>query len=335
MMTVSLCVVALNEENFLPTLLEDFENQTYPHELTEILLIDSGSSDATKKVMTEYAKKSTFSCVKVLDNPGHVQASGWNVAIRNTTTDVLIRIDAHTHIPPEFTEKNMVLQESGEYVTGGVRPCIIDKPTPWKNTLLEVENSMFGSSISKGRSNKKACYVNSMFHAAYRTEIFKKAGEFNENLLRTEDNEMHYRIRQSGYKFLCDPNIISYQYARSDLKKMIKQKYGNGYWIGVTLGVCRGCISIHHLVPLVFMLGILFTSALSIFGMWHLAALMWSVYLLFCAFGVVCTIVNKNANRWTFLMPVLFLIMHISYGFGTLVGVVKMPFVRKKLNKST
>ncbi len=332
MMTVSLCVVAYNEEQFLPNLLKDLQNQTYPHNLTEIVLIDGNSTDRTKQIMQDFAKAATdFYSVQVLDNPKRVQAAGWNVAISNAKSDVIIRIDAHTHIPAQFTEKNMILQEKGEYVTGGVRPCLIDSPTPWKETLLEVENSMFGSSISKGRKNTRSSYVKSMFHAAYRREVFEKSGGFNPKLLRTEDNEMHYRVRNAGYRLYCDPDIVSYQYARSDFKKMVKQKYGNGYWIGLTLGVCPGCISLFHLVPFAFILGIIFTTALAAFSLWHLAALMWILYGLFVLTGTVCTVINKKANRWTFLMPVLFLVMHISYGVGTFVGLIKMPFLKNNL----
>lgn len=334
MMTVSLCVVAYNEEQFLPNLLRDLESQTYPHDLTEIVLIDGMSSDQTKQIMNDFAEKSTsFYSVQVLDNPDRVQAAGWNVAIANAKSDVIIRIDAHTHIPAEFTAKNMALQEKGEYVTGGVRPCLIDSPTPWKQTLLEVENSMFGSSISKGRKSTTTSYVKSMFHAAYRKEVFDKAGCFNPKLLRTEDNEMHYRIREAGYRLYCDPDIVSYQYARSDFKKMVKQKYGNGYWIGLTLGICSGCISLFHLVPLAFVLGIIFTTILALFSYWHLAVAMWIAYALFVLMGTVCTIINKKANRWTFLMPVLFLVMHISYGVGTAVGILKIPFLRNKIRR--
>ena len=333
MLTASLCVVAYNEEKFLPNLLNDLRSQTYPHELTEIVLIDGLSLDKTKQIMQDFSNtENSFYSVQVLDNVERVQAAGWNVAIANAKSDVIIRIDAHTHIPADFVAKNMVLQEKGEYVTGGVRPCLIDNPTPWKETLLEVENSMFGSSVSKGRKNTKATYVKSMFHAAYRRDVFEKAGGFNPNLLRTEDNEMHYRIRGVGYKLYCDPDIISYQYARSGFKKMVKQKYGNGYWIGLTLGICPGCISLFHLVPFAFVLGIVFTSILAVLGIWQLAALMWAAYALFTIMGTVCTVINKKANRFTVMMPFLFLIMHISYGVGTFIGIVKMPFCKKKLS---
>ncbi len=332
MMTVSLCVVAYNEEQFLNNLLNDIEKQTYPHEYMEIILVDSNSVDNTKKIMQEFAGKAKgFYNIQVLDNIERIQASGWNVAIKNAHSDVIIRIDAHTHIPADFTKKNMMLQERGEYVTGGVRPCLIDNPTPWKVTLLEVENSMFGSSVSKGRKTKKSGYVKSMFHAAYRREVFEKSGLFNTELLRTEDNEMHYRIRKAGYKLYCDENIISYQYARNTFKKMVKQKFSNGYWIGLTLGICPECISLFHLVPFCFILGIFFTTILSFFSFWHLAVAMWIAYGIFALCGTICTFVNKKANIYTFLMPILFLIVHTSYGVGTIMGIISGAF--KKIKK--
>lgn len=89
--------------------------------------------------------------------------------------------------------------------------------------------------------------MKSLFHAAYRREVFEEIGHYNESLARTEDNEIHYRMRKAGFKLRFCPDIISYQHTRSSLPKMLKQKYGNGYWIGKTSKVCPGCLSIYHL----------------------------------------------------------------------------------------
>lgn len=329
---VSLCVVAYNEDGFLPNLLNDFKKQTYPHGLTEIVLVDSVSTDNTKQIMQAFANEDNgFYSVKVEQNTKRVQASGWNVAITHATGDVIIRIDAHTHIPAEFTELNIKNLESGEAVSGGPRPCLIENSTNWKRTLLEVENSLFGSSINKCRRETEKTYVKTMFHAAYRREVFENVGGFNENLLRTEDNEMHYRIREAGYKLSFDSDIISYQYARSNLNKMIKQKYGNGKWIGLTLGVSPGCISLFHLIPFCFLGGIVLTTLLACFGLWYFSAAMWGLYALFAGANTVISIINDGFIPHKLLMPFLFLILHVSYGIGTLVGLMQMPFKRKTL----
>lgn len=320
---LSIGIIAYNEEAFLPNLLDDMKAQKYPHELIEILLIDSLSTDRTKSILERFQKENQdFYNIQVLDNPKKIQAAGWNVAIRNFTGDVLARIDAHTKVAPEYSLNVMKDINEGEMVVGGVRPAIIEKDTSWANVLLQVENSLFGSSINSSRRSKEKTYVKTMFHAAYRREVLEQVGLFNERLLRTEDNEFHYRIRKSGYKLCYDPRIVSYQYARSDFKRMVKQKYGNGYWIGLTLKVCPDCISLYHLVPFVFVLFIVFTSILSLLGISQLNVLMWSLYGLFAITNTILSGIQNGFYLQHLIMPVLFLILHISYGIGTGVGLI-------------
>ena len=320
---LSIGIVAYNEETFLPNLLEDMQSQKYPHELMEIVLIDSCSTDRTKKIMEEFRDNNTdFYSILVLDNPGRIQASGWNVAIRNFTGDVLARIDAHTQVKPEYSEKVMKNIKEGEMVVGGIRPAVVEKNSSWSNVLLQVENSLFGSSINASRWSQEKMYVKTMFHAAYRREVFEKVGLFNEQLLRTEDNEFHYRIRKAGYKLCYDPTIVSYQFARSDFKKMIKQKYGNGYWIGLTLKICPGCISLYHLVPLAFVLAIVCTSVLAIVGVWQLVAVMWIMYILFAVVNTVLSGKNGGFYFQSIMMPFMFFLLNVAYGIGTFKGLL-------------
>lgn len=330
--TVSIGIVALNEEEYLPKLLIDIKNQNYPREQIELVLIDSGSSDSTKKIMEEFKKNNDdYKSIKVLDNPKKRQAPGWNVAIKNFTGDVLFRIDAHTKIPSDFISKNVNVLNSGEDVSGGLRPCIIINENSWTKTLLNVENSVFGSSINRKNKVRKKEYVDTMFHAAYRKEVFQKVGFFNDNLGRTEDNEFHYRVRRAGYKFCMDPSIISYQYSRSSLKKFLKQKFFNGYWVGLTLGVCPNCLSLFHFVPFFFLLAIVISLGLSFSGYSLLLYLISSVYIIFTVVMTLKSIKDDGITKFFWAMPMLFLLLHLSYGLGTLKGLLEMPFKRKSL----
>ena len=326
-MTVSVCVVAYNEEKALPQLLECIKKQTFPHERMEVVLIDGISADKTKSIMLDFAKEDYgFYSVQVLDNPKRKQSCGWNVAISNYKSDVIIRVDAHATIPEDFVEKNMKIQESGEYVCGGVRPNMVDESTPWKELLLIAEQSMFGSGIAMYRHSHEKTYVDSLFHGCYRREVFEKAGNFDEQLGRTEDNEVHYRIRKAGYKILYSPDIISYQHTRSTLKGMLKQKYGNGLWISLTLKVCPGCIEFYHIVPLAFVLGIIVTTILAFCGYPLLCKLMWLIYGILAVVMSLLSVAGQKKHVNQILLPFLFLLLHVSYGFGSLVGILKLPF---------
>lgn len=325
-MKVSFCIIAYNEENALPSLLQDVINQNYPHELMEVVLVDGNSTDSTKQVMKDFKEQHhDFYNVKILDNLKRKQASGWNIAIENASGDIIIRIDAHASVPSDFVSKNVACIESGEDICGGQRPNIIDENTPWKETLLLAESSMFGSSIAPYRRNIGKTYVKSMFHAAYKKEVFQKAGLFNESLGRTEDNEMHYRMREAGYKFCFDSNIISYQHTRSNLKKMLKQKYQNGYWVGLTVGVCPKCLSIYHFIPFTFIWSILFSVGMWGVGMPFFAIMLSVIYMSMNIIMAVTAVWDKRFYIQYIMLPVIFLSLHIVYGWGTIMGIIKLP----------
>lgn len=344
-MTVSLCIIAYNEERSLPRLLEQVTAQSFPHEQTELVFVDSCSEDGTKQLFESFADehKDEYIAVQVLDNPKKNQAAGWNTAIKAAVGDVIIRVDAHAEIPDDFIESNMKLIESGEDVCGGARPSIVDDPTPVREMLFLAESSMFGSSAAgyRRKSGEKK-YVNSVFHGAYRREVFEKVGGFNEDLGRTEDNELHYRIRQAGYKICQGSDIVSYQHIRASLSSMLSQKYANGKWIGLTLGVCYQCLSSFHLVPFYFVFMLicflmLFVSGFITGHFWMLIPflILMGAYI-FAALVMTAAAIIKAEKKHPLqlLLPAVFFLLHISYGWGTIVGIVKMPFWKSKLGSS-
>lgn len=331
--TVSLCIIAYNEQACMDSLLHEVRAQDYPHELMEIILVDGLSTDGAKEKMLEFQQKNegAFRRVVVADNEKRVLPCGWNVVLKNAMADVILRVDAHSSIPVDFVSKNMACLNRGEAVCGGRRPNIIDEDTPFKRTLLMAETSMFGSSVAPYRRKQEELYVKSLFHGAYRRTVFEEVGGYNENLWRTEDNEMNYRIRAAGYRLCYEPEIISYQHTRNGLGKMLKQKYKNGYWIGLTVGVCPQCFSLYHFVPLAFVCAILVTALLAVLGHPLLMALMWSLYgILAVAMACKAIIETRRFHISNLLLPLLFLLLHLSYGAGTLVGLVKLPFWLRK-----
>ena len=260
-MIISFAVVAYKEEETLPRLLEDLRNQDYPHEKIEVLLIDSMSSDSTWQIMQDFSESEhDFLRVSLFKNEKKNIPSGHNVALKNYTGDAVVRLDAHATMPSEFIRKNVEVLKNGEYASGGRRPNIIDESTPFKETLLIAEQSMFGSSIATYRRSTEKMYTTSLFCGMYRREVFDKVGLYNELLPRSEDNDMNYRIRKAGYHLCYSPDIVYYQHTRNTLNKMLSQKYLNGYWIGKTMGINPKCYTLLHFVPLAFALGIILTT---------------------------------------------------------------------------
>ena len=322
-MLVSIIISAFNEEKYLPGLIEDIEKQTYPHNLIEIIFINAMSTDDTKDIMERFREKKTdFFRVYVVDNPKKIQPSGFNLGYRTSTGDVVVKVDAHSKITPSFIQESVETIKRGENICGGKRPTIVETTDDFSKTLNLVEENMFGSSIADYRKSDTERYVNSIFHGMYRREVFKKTGLLNEKLIRTEDNEIHYRIRKNGFKIKYNPSILSYQYIRPTFKKMMKQKYGNGFWIGLTAHVEIKCLSIFHFVPLVFVLGIIFS--LLMLPLTKIFAILIGIsYALFTVLVTIMTIINNKFNATLLLIPFLLFSVHFSYGWGTLIGLIK------------
>lgn len=129
--------------------------------------------------------------------------------------------------------------------------------------------------------------------------------------------------------------------------KMLKQKYANGYWIGLTTGVCAPCLSLYHFVPFAFVmaiiLSVLFCTGFAIAGsitalsgaalvifkvIAGLTGLMWVLYGLLAVIMALAAVIGapKIRNKTCLALPFLFLMLHVSYGTGTVIGLIKMPF---------
>lgn len=322
-MLVSVVVGLLNEEKFLPRLIEDFKKQTYNHNEIELIFIDGMSKDNSWKILEDFKNSNhDFYDVILLKNPKVILSAGMNVGIKAARGECILKVDCHSHITENFIENNVKIIEEGEDVCGGPRPNIIENADNFSKTLLLVEENMFGSGIADYRKKTTKKYVSSVFQGMYRKSIFDKIGLLDEKVGRVEDNELHYRIRKNGYKIRYSNDILSYQYTRPTLKRMLKQKYSNGYWIGKVSHIYPKAFSIFHFVPLAFVLAIIFSLCMipitSIF-----IILLSSVYFLFTILITIMTIINNEFNITILLMPIILFLIHVYYGVGTLVGLIK------------
>ena len=321
MMKISFIVVAYNAAGSLGALLEDLLAQTIPHEQIEALLVDSASTDATRAIMLDFAKATPF-VVKVLDNPKRWLASGINVALAAATGDAIIRLDAHARIPKDFLENNLRALARGEDIVGG---CVLGGAPggAWESVLRTVDTSRFCGGAAPFRNGGEARYVDTLAYALYRREVYDKVGLYDERLRRTEDNDMHYRMRKAGYRFYFSPDIVSYHAARATMRGQLRQKWGNGYWIGRTMRIQPRCFAPRHLIPALFVLALLCCLLLLPLTAWPLLLLL-SAYLACDLVFAVRGALSQETGRLLALLtlPFLFPAVHVVYGVGTLAGLL-------------
>lgn len=262
-------------------------------------------------------------------NPKRIQAAGWNVFFRNAKGDVFIRVDGHATIARDFVSCNAAVLNAGEDVCGGYRPTIVDKgaQSNWAKpfTLPKRQRSAAAFPTIAAAVRRDMSTLSSMVHIDARSS--RRSDLFDERLLRTEDNDLHYRIREAGYKIRFDPSIQSAQFARSSLKKMLKQKYGNGYWIGRTLFVQPKCLQKFHFAPFVFVLGIIALALIGALATWLPFAVCAALYAAATVILTIRAAIQSPERNWTMVaLPFVFFGIHVSYGVGTLVGLLAGAF---------
>ena len=162
-------------------------------------------------------------------------------------------------------------------------------------------------------------YSDTAVYGLYKKVIFDKVGLFDERYVRNQDVELHSRIKKAGYKFYFNPEIKCVYYSRNSVKKMLKQALGNGRWNMVLLRKHGAALNLRHLIPFVFVLYLIFST---IFGFF--AHVFWIqeifIILLHLLLGVIAAAKKSHNIADIIKMPVLFLMLHISYGLGYLTG---------------
>jgi GT2 family glycosyltransferase len=330
--SVSLVIIAYNEAETLPGLLEDILAQDYPRERIELLLVDSHSNDGTRFIMQDFVRREReFLRIELLENPGRYLPQGCNIALAHSCGDAFVRVDAHARLPADFVRRNVERLNLGEDICGGPRPVILKEPSSWGFTLLAAEQSAFGASPARYRrvSAEGLECVNSVFHAAYRRAVVDKVGPFDERLRRTEDNDYSCRARKAGYRICFDPAIHSWQYLRGSLGALLGQKAGNGFWIGVTLWLSAASIRPFHLVPTAFVFALLAALVAGFVVGWVAFLALLALYLLVAvAVSLWAAARSPRLNLTMLALPFVFLAMHLCYGATTFVGLARGAFLR-------
>jgi len=260
----------------------------------------------------------------VFQNPGKIVPTGLNILIPKAKGEVLIRVDGHCVIAPDYVS-NCVrhLEEEGVDGVGGPMRSIGEDLVSQVTAL--AMSSKFGVGNSSFRTETgQTKLADTVPFPAYTREIIRKVGLYDEELVRNQDDEYNYRIREAGGKILLAEDVRSTYYSRGSLPKLWKQYFQYGYWKVRVLQKHPRQMSFRQFVPLVFVLAWILTLLLCFVVSWGWLALL----ILLAAYlpaNLAASIITASGQGFKklLLLPLAFAIIHLSYGLGFLVGLFK------------
>lgn len=320
-----------NEEKYIRRCIESILKQNYPQDDLEVIFADGMSSDKTREIVREYIVK--YPWIKLIDNPQRVVPPALNKAIRASRGDIIMRLDAHASYPANYFSTlvtNIKLYDADNI--GAVCKTDVINHTTKTEAIKAVLSHPLGVGNSSFRTGiKQVQEVDTVPFGCWKRTAFDKFGMFDERLIRNQDIEFNKRINRGGGKIIITPYTYSTYYARETFGKLANNNYGNGKWNILTVWYTRqfSSLSFRHFIPLIFILSLIIPLFVSLF--WHTAIFIALASL--TAYAIVILLTSaiyalKRHLNWFFLV-ISFLVLHISYGWGSLVGIIKLPFVRR------
>lgn len=322
---ISIICPIYNEEKYISSCIESILGQDYPKDDLEVLFVDGMSTDKTRSIIRKYIQDYPF--IQLLDNPSRVVPPAMNIGIRRALGEIIIRLDAHAIYPPNyFSVLVKQLDALKADNVGGVCQTLPVKKTTICKAIATALSSSFGMGNSYFRVGaREVMQVDTVPFGCFRKELFDKIGYFDEELVRNQDDEFNGRIIKYGGKIFLLPSLVIKYYARDATTKVRKMFYQYGLFKPLVNKKLGSPATIRQFFPLLFVLGLILGLGLSfihpVITYSYISVLLFYILLAFL-FGFK----DSKDLKQTLILPWIFFMIHVSYGWGYLTGLYQITF---------
>ena len=327
-MKISVICPVYNEEKYIGGCIESLLKQDFSWNNSEILLVDGLSSDKTRQIIGEYAEKYPF--IKLLNNPHKITPISLNIAIRAAKNDIIFRIDAHTTYPPTYfsvLSKHLIDLKADN--VGGICRTLPGGKGLIPESIAKVMSSIFGMGNSYFRIGaKKIMEVDTVPFGCFRREVFDRIGLFDEELIRNQDDEFNGRIIKNGGKIFLIPDVIIDYFARDKVSKLSKMFYQYGLFKPLVNKKLGTSATVRQFFPLLFVLLLIVSLVFLTFKL-PLYEFLLAGLGLYLILAIAFAVKEGDNISQVLLLPVLYFVLHVSYGWGYIKGVFRFLILKK------
>ena len=202
---VSVVVPARDESLWIEGCVRGLLAQDYPADRLELIIVDGCSTDNTLSLLNSLAKKN--GSLRVLENPAGIVSSSLNLAITESSGDIIVRVDVHTELARDYISRVVeVLERTGAESAGGPMVCL--GGGVFGDAVARAMVSWFGVGAPFHFATEEM-EVDTVYMGAWPRRVFEEVGLFDEELIRNQDDEFNYRVRAHGGSIVLSPLIKS------------------------------------------------------------------------------------------------------------------------------
>ncbi len=337
--SVSIVMPIRNEQEHIRGSLQALMEQDYVN-VEEIIVVDGMSQDGTRSIVRslieslrrhEQRPEGGPRHIRLLDNPRKLQVPARNSGIREARGEVVLFADAHAEYEKDYISQLIkCLVETGAANAGSV----VRTRCPHgliARVIAALHHSRLGIGGARYRRTRMRGWVDHGWLGCYWKFILDQLGGYRRELERSHDIDLDARIRGLGYGVYLCPEAMAYYVPRNSLRALWHQNFGNGMAVMQSLFVDYHALSVRHLVPFIFVAGLLALLILAPFGR------TWARLLLAGA-GIYLTAVLvfsirdavKNGLLLLPILPFSYCTLHLCYGAGSWWGLVRLAARRAR-----
>src|SRR5215212_8338956 len=326
MVDVSVLTPVLNEEEHIREVAAKMLAQRFDGSI-EFIFIDGASEDRTAEILRELQERDPR--VRILENPRRTTPIGLNIGLAAARGAYIARMDAHTYYPEDYLARGVArLRRGGAAHVSG--PQIARGEGTWSRRVALALDTPLGRGGAQFRqANGSEIEVDSGFTGVWPRPVLEAHGGWNEDWHNDQDFELAARIRGSGGRILCLPEMGAEYIPRNSLVSLARQYWRYGvYRVKTSRAHPESMRRSHLLAP-----SLAAAAAAAVLPIGPLRRLGRGAVAVWCAAVVGMAMVEAwRADATVELdatagdviaLPAVFGAMHLAWGFGFLFGCVR------------
>ena len=319
----------LNEVTHVRAAVESLLAQDYqgPFEVTLAL---GPSIDGTTELVEEMA--AVDARIRVVANDAGSTPAGLNIAIRASHYDVVIRVDAHSVLPPEYARIAVeTLERTGAANVGGIMDA--HGVSAFERAVARAYGTRIGLGGTPHHVGGVEGAAETVYLGCFRTESILNVGLFDEGVKRGQDWDLNRRLREAGGVVWFTPKLRVLYRPRATLAQLARQMLSTGLWRGELARRYPAANGIRYFVPPVMVLGVTAGVILGIGGLVQLAmgaipflllGLIVPVGYLFIVAAATIAVARPDGFRASLNFLVVLPCIHFCWGVGFVLGYLKL-----------
>lgn len=327
---VSYVMPVLNEAEHIEAAVASLVGQDYAGAF-EVMLALGPSTDATDALVASLSRADPR--IRSVFNEVGSTPEGLNLAIRSSGNPVVVRVDAHSVLPTNYTRIAVdTLLRTGADNVGGVMAA--EGVTPFERAVALAYGSRVGLGGTPHHVGGEEGPADTVYLGVFQRKSLEAAGLFDENIRRGQDWELNRRLREAGGLVWFNPALRVTYRPRSSFGKLARQFLSTGLWRGELARRHPSSNGLRYFAPPAMVFGVLVGLLFGIVGLVQLALgaeAQWPLigfalpvgYGMFVvvATAVVALAAGPRTAAWFLLvLPCI----HFCWGIGFFFGVAKL-----------